>query len=60
LFTNSISKAKKRVLDGVRSIWSYFQLAFKKKTTWPRTLQCARRVGWLFSVMRGEQSGNVK
>ena len=31
-----------------------------KKTTWPRTLQCARRVGQLFSVMRGEQSDNVK
>jgi hypothetical protein len=27
LFTDSISKAKKRALDGVRSIRSYFQLA---------------------------------
>jgi hypothetical protein len=27
LFTDSISKAKKRALDGVHSIWSYFQLA---------------------------------
>jgi hypothetical protein len=27
LFTNSISKAKKQMLDGVHSIWSYFQPA---------------------------------
>jgi hypothetical protein len=43
LFTDSISKAKKRALDGVCSIHSYFQPALKENYMAPHTPVCQAR-----------------